>query len=32
VIAYLRSGLAAGMALPDPTDGSLATFRVVKEP
>jgi arginine/lysine/ornithine decarboxylase len=31
VIAYLRSGLAAGMNAPDPADGSLATFRVVAQ-
>lgn len=29
VIEYLRSGLAAGMALPDPTDPQLRTIRVV---
>ncbi|BBZ01553.1 putative Orn/Lys/Arg decarboxylase [Mycolicibacterium chitae] len=29
VIAYLRSGLAAGMTLPDPADSSLEKFRVV---
>jgi arginine/lysine/ornithine decarboxylase len=29
VIAYLRSGVAAGMNVPDPADPSLATFRVV---
>jgi arginine decarboxylase len=28
VIEYLRSGLAAGMAIPDATDPSLDTFRV----
>ena len=31
VIAYLRSGLAAGMNVPDPADPSLATFRVVAQ-
>jgi arginine/lysine/ornithine decarboxylase len=29
VIEYLRSGLAAGMVLPDPADQSLETIRVV---
>lgn len=29
VVEYLRSGLAAGMNLPDATDPSLKTFRVV---
>jgi arginine/lysine/ornithine decarboxylase len=29
VIDYLRSGLEAGMALPDPADPKLRTFRVV---
>jgi arginine/lysine/ornithine decarboxylase len=29
VIEYLRSGLEAGMALPDPADPTLRTFRVV---
>jgi arginine/lysine/ornithine decarboxylase len=28
VLEYLRSGLDAGMVLPDPTDKSLATIRV----
>jgi arginine/lysine/ornithine decarboxylase len=28
IIDYLRSGLAAGMAIPDATDPSLDTFRV----
>jgi arginine/lysine/ornithine decarboxylase len=28
VLEYLRSGLAAGMVLPDPTDPSLQTIRV----
>ena len=28
VIEYLRSGLAAGMAIPDATDPTLQTFRV----
>jgi arginine decarboxylase len=31
VIEYLRSGLDAGMVLPDPADQSLETFRVVRE-
>ncbi|WIB76132.1 ornithine decarboxylase [Curtobacterium sp. MCPF17_002] len=31
VIDYLRSGLEAGMVMPDPTDGSLEVVRVVKE-
>lgn len=31
VIDYLRSGLEAGMVMPDPTDGSLGVVRVVKE-
>ncbi len=29
VLAYLRTGLAAGMHLPDPTDPELETVRVV---
>jgi lysine decarboxylase len=29
VIDYLRSGLAAGMNVPDPADPTLATWRVV---
>jgi len=29
LLEYLRSGLAAGMRLPDPADPSLATIRVV---
>jgi arginine decarboxylase len=29
VLEYVRSGLAAGMELPDPTDSQLTTFRVV---
>jgi lysine decarboxylase len=29
VIDYLRSGLQAGMMLPDPADPSMQTFRVV---
>jgi arginine decarboxylase len=29
VVDYLRSGLAAGMALPDPADGELKSVRVV---
>jgi len=31
VIDYLRSGLAAGMVLPDPTDGSLGSIRVMRD-
>ena len=31
VIDYLRSGLAAGMNVPDATDTSLETFRVTDE-
>ena len=31
VIAYLRSGVDAGMNVPDPADPSLATFRVVAQ-
>ncbi|WP_220038071.1 aminotransferase class I/II-fold pyridoxal phosphate-dependent enzyme [Curtobacterium sp. MCBD17_032] len=31
VLEYLRSGLAAGMVLPDPTDGSLGTIRVMRD-
>jgi arginine/lysine/ornithine decarboxylase len=31
VIAYLRSGIAAGMNVPDPADRSLSTFRVVAQ-
>jgi arginine/lysine/ornithine decarboxylase len=31
VIDYLRSGLSAGMVLPDPADPSLDTVRVVRE-
>ncbi|PZF60906.1 ornithine decarboxylase [Curtobacterium sp. MCBD17_034] len=31
VIDYLRSGLEAGMVLPDPTDGNLGTIRVMVE-
>jgi lysine decarboxylase len=31
VIAYLRSGVAAGMNVPDPADPSLTTFRVVAQ-
>ncbi|GGS57669.1 aminotransferase class I/II-fold pyridoxal phosphate-dependent enzyme [Streptomyces violaceus] len=31
VLAYLRTGLAAGMHLPDPTDPELDTVRVVAE-
>jgi arginine decarboxylase len=29
LLEYLRSGLAAGMQLPDPADPSLQTMRVV---
>ena len=29
VIDYLRSGLAAGMNVPDAADATLSTFRVV---
>ena len=32
VLDYLRSGLAAGMQLPDPADSELASVRVVKHP
>ena len=28
IVDYLRSGLAAGMTLPDPADPSLTTIRV----
>ncbi|MFF9215352.1 aminotransferase class I/II-fold pyridoxal phosphate-dependent enzyme [Streptomyces viridosporus] len=31
VLRYLRTGLAGGMNLPDPTDPELETFRVVAE-
>jgi arginine decarboxylase len=31
VLDYLRTGLSAGMVLPDPTDHSLSTVRVVTE-
>jgi lysine decarboxylase len=31
VIDYLRSGLAAGMMLPDPADPSMQTFRVAAD-
>jgi arginine/lysine/ornithine decarboxylase len=31
VVDYLRTGLAAGMVLPDASDPKLATFRVVRE-
>jgi lysine decarboxylase len=31
VVEYLRTGLAAGMNLPDPADKSLSTFRVVAQ-
>jgi arginine decarboxylase len=30
-VRYLRSGVEAGMVLPDPGDASLRTIRVVKE-
>lgn len=30
LVGYLRSGIAAGMAVPDATDSSLETFRVVE--
>ncbi|MHA7218203.1 Orn/Lys/Arg family decarboxylase [Arthrobacter sp. MDT1-48-3] len=30
-VKYLRSGVDAGMVLPDPGDASLGTIRVVKE-
>ena len=32
ILEYLRSGLAAGMVLPDPADGSLETIRVAVRP
>jgi arginine/lysine/ornithine decarboxylase len=32
VLDYLRSGLAAGMQLPDPADSELESIRVVKDP
>jgi arginine/lysine/ornithine decarboxylase len=32
VVEYLRTGLAAGMVLPDPTDPSLRTIRVTAQP
>jgi arginine/lysine/ornithine decarboxylase len=32
VLEYLRSGLAAGMQLPDPADSELNSVRVVKDP
>jgi arginine/lysine/ornithine decarboxylase len=32
VVEYLRSGLQAGMTLPDASDPKLKTFRVVVEP
>ncbi|MCU1593749.1 MAG: lysine decarboxylase [Frankiales bacterium] len=32
VVDYLRSGLAAGMVLPDPTDPTLRTLRVSSRP
>ncbi|MFV2118410.1 hypothetical protein ACE14D_08170, partial [Streptomyces sp. Act-28] len=31
VVDYLRSGVAAGMLVPDAADGSLETFRVLAE-
>jgi arginine decarboxylase len=31
LLDYLRSGLAAGMQLPDPADPSLGTIRVVAQ-
>lgn len=31
VLAYLRTGLEAGMRLPDPTDPDLETVRIVAE-
>ncbi len=31
VIDYLRTGLAAGMNVPEPADPSLSTFRVVAQ-
>jgi arginine/lysine/ornithine decarboxylase len=31
LLDYLRSGLAAGMQLPDPADPSLGTIRVVSQ-
>jgi arginine decarboxylase len=32
VLDYLRSGLGAGMQLPDPTDSELTSVRVVHDP
>jgi arginine/lysine/ornithine decarboxylase len=32
LVDYLRSGVAAGMVLPDPTDPSVETFRVTARP
>jgi arginine/lysine/ornithine decarboxylase len=32
IVDYLRSGLAAGMVLPDPADPNLATIRVTALP
>ncbi|EWM10333.1 aminotransferase class I/II-fold pyridoxal phosphate-dependent enzyme [Kutzneria sp. 744] len=32
VLDYLRSGLAAGMQLPDPADSDLESIRVVRDP
>jgi len=31
LLDYLRTGLAAGMQLPDPADPSLGTIRVVTQ-
>jgi lysine decarboxylase len=31
VVEYLRTGVAAGMNVPDPADTSLSTFRVVAQ-
>jgi hypothetical protein len=30
-VEYLRTGVAAGMNVPDPADPSLSTFRVVTQ-
>jgi hypothetical protein len=30
VVRYLRTGAAAGMKIPDPSDPTLTTFRVVR--
>jgi arginine decarboxylase len=32
LLDYLRTGLAAGMQLPDPADPGLGTLRVVRQP